>query len=345
FGALVVSVLIHLLVVWYEMREGRRLRSEVLVADASHTRADVLVSIAVMGGLVAVRLGYPLADPILALVVAIFIGRIGIHIVRENVPALLDHKVLAQDEIEEIALSVPGVDSCHRIRSRGHNQEIYADLHIRVAPEMSTSQAHALAHEVQRRLRARRPDIRDVTVHVEPSTAAKGDESLERITARLRRVADGLGIGVHEVNAYQVNQETFVEAHLEMQRTISLEQAHELASLLEERARHEIPGLAGLTTHIEPEGNVLQNGPGALQEAEIASRVQELLRPCEGLASCHDIRARRGDNGWVVSLHCHLPGEMSLTQAHEFSAALERRIREGITGIERVVIHAEPDGE
>lgn len=52
FGALAVSIAVHLLVVWYELREGRRLRSEVLVADAMHTRADVFVSLSVVVGLI-----------------------------------------------------------------------------------------------------------------------------------------------------------------------------------------------------------------------------------------------------------------------------------------------------
>jgi len=90
FGALLVSIVVHLTVVWYELREGRRLYSDVLVADALHTRADIFVSLSVIGGLIAVRLGYPLADPILALVIALFIAKIGIDIIRQSSPTLMD---------------------------------------------------------------------------------------------------------------------------------------------------------------------------------------------------------------------------------------------------------------
>ncbi len=343
FGALLVSLLVHLGVVWYEMREGRRLRSEVLIADARHTRADLLVSLSVMGGLVAVRLGYTLADPILALVVAGFIARIGVDIVRESLPALLDRIVVARNEIEEIALSVPGVQSCHRIRSRGHNQAIYADLHIRVAPDMSTSQAHAVAHEVQRRLRARRPDIHDVTVHVEPADAGNEAGPLERIATRLRRLADGLGVSIHGINAYQVGKDTFVEAHLEAERTISLEEAHRLASTLEGQAQREIPGLTQLTTHIEPQGSLVHNGIATPEEADVVARVQAVLRSAQLAEKCHEVQARRGKNGWVVSLHCYLPGELSLGEAHEVGTRLEERVREGVPDIERITVHTEPD--
>jgi len=167
FGALSLSIAVHGAVVWYELRAGRRLRSEVLVADALHTRADIFISLSVVAGLIAVRLGYPLADPILALVVALFIAKIGVGVIRQSFPSLLDEAAVSAGEVERIVLAVPGVISCHKVRSRGHGA-VYADLHIQVDPSISAEQAHAIAHEVQRRLRERRPDIQDVIVHVEP---------------------------------------------------------------------------------------------------------------------------------------------------------------------------------
>jgi cation diffusion facilitator family transporter len=84
FAALGVSIAIHMYVVHYELNAGRKLHSDVLVADALHTRADIFISVAVGGGMVFILLGIPLADPILALVVALMIARIGIDIIRES---------------------------------------------------------------------------------------------------------------------------------------------------------------------------------------------------------------------------------------------------------------------
>lgn len=172
FAALGVSILIHVIVVSYELRAGRRLGSDVLVADALHTRADILVSLSVVGGLVAVRLGYPLADPIVTLIISLFIVKIGIDIIRESSPTLMDRAKVPAQEAEEIALSVPGVISCHKVRSRGHEQAVYVDLHIQVDPSLDTARAHAIAHQVEQRLHHRRPDIQDVTIHIEPATQA-----------------------------------------------------------------------------------------------------------------------------------------------------------------------------
>lgn len=118
FAALLFSILIQAFVMVYELREGRRLNSDLLLPDALHTRADIFISVSVIVGLVAVRLGLPLADPILAAVIAVLIAKIGVDIIRESVPFLLDEAAIASDEISQIALGVPGVIECHRVRSR-----------------------------------------------------------------------------------------------------------------------------------------------------------------------------------------------------------------------------------
>jgi cation diffusion facilitator family transporter len=169
FAALFLSIAVHLVVVFYELREGRRLHSDVLVADALHTRADIFVSLAVIGGLIAVRLGFPLADPILALVISLVIAKIGIDIIREGSPTLMDKVAVSPEEIKEIALSVPGVLVCHKVRSRGHETAVYIDLHISVAPSTPIARAHEIAHEVQGRLRERIPQLQDATIHIEPA--------------------------------------------------------------------------------------------------------------------------------------------------------------------------------
>jgi cation diffusion facilitator family transporter len=342
FGALLVSIVVHLTVVWYELRAGRRLHSDVLVADALHTRADIFVSLSVMGGLIAVRLGYPLADPILALGIALLIAKIGIDIIRESSPTLMDRVAMPADQVEQIALSVPGVLSCHRVRSRGHEEAVYADLHIQVDPAMSTEQAHAIAHEVQRRLNARRPDIRDVTIHVEPFGSSSEEPSHEEIAVQLRRLADGQGMGIHDVWAHEVDGRYYMEVHLEADGTLPLRQAHEMASLLEERARAEIPYLAELAIHIEPQGQLIQASDPGVEETQVAQAVQQVINDILNAKACHQVRVRRGYEGWAVSMHCQLPGEISLAEAHRISSRLETRLQEKVPGLERVVIHTEP---
>ncbi len=342
FAALVFSILVHVTVAWYEMREGRRLHSAFLVADARHTRADIWVSLSVIGGLVAVRLGASIADPILALVVALFIAKIGIDIVRETSPTLMDGAMLSPAQVERIALEVPGVRSCHQVRSRGHDRAVYADLHLQVDSAMSVEQAHAIAHEVQARLRAYRPGLEDVTIHLEPAGYLPREVGRERIALQLRRLATGLGLEVHDVWAHEIEGRYYVDTHLEADGHLTLGQAHDLASLLENRAYAEIPELADLITHIEPRGRQTGILSPSGEEKERIEAVKRVFSASETPLHCHGVQVRQGEEGWVVTLHCCLPGGMTLAQAHRVGTSLEERLRGEIPDLERVVVHTEP---
>lgn len=343
FTALVVSIVVHLGVVWYELRAGRRLDSDFLVADALHTRADVFVSLSVMGGLIAVKLGFPLADPILALVVALVIAKIGIDIIYEGSPVLMDGVMMPPDQVEQIALATPGVLSCHRVRSRGHGGAVYADLHIQVDPTMSTEQAHALAHEVQYRLHESHPGLEDVTIHVEPAGSVPEEQKLDEMDVRVRRLAERLGMQVHDIWAYETGDGYSVEMHLEADGNLPLHQAHALTSLLEEQARAEIPGLIELTTHIEPLAPTHPPHALAWDKMQVTQAVRQVVDEMVGSNRCHQIQVRQsGAAGWFASLHCALPGETPLAEAHRISTRLEARLRREIPGLERAVIHTEP---
>lgn len=171
FAALLLSIAVHITVVSYEYRKGRELKSDILVADALHTRADIYISVSVIAGLIAVKLGQPVVDPILALIIAALIFKIGLDIIRSRSRVLLDGVAVDTSDVERIARAVQGVTAVHRVRSRGHEDDIYIDLHVKVNPSMATEQAHSIAHEVERRLLAEVPGAQDVIVHIEPERA------------------------------------------------------------------------------------------------------------------------------------------------------------------------------
>jgi cation diffusion facilitator family transporter len=151
----------------YEHRQGEQLKSSVLLADSAHTRSDVYVSLSVIGGLVAVKLGWLWVDTAVALIIVVVIGKVGWDIIRRASNTLADSAVVDPEEVKEIALSVDGVKSCHKIRSRGTDLATYLDLHIQVDSHMSLAKAHYLSHQVQDRLQEEL-DVTDVVVHVEP---------------------------------------------------------------------------------------------------------------------------------------------------------------------------------
>jgi cation diffusion facilitator family transporter len=180
FVVMVATVAINLIVVAYESRAARRLNSEVLLADALHTRSDVYTSFTVIAALIGVRLGWPLLDAAGGLVVAAFIGHAGFTIARETSRILTDRVVMDDSDVREVVMSVPEVLGCHQIRTRGSADHVFLDLHVWFAPEMRLDEAHRLSHVVKDRLMGQYSQLADVIIHIEPPTGAEGSRSSPR---------------------------------------------------------------------------------------------------------------------------------------------------------------------
>jgi cation diffusion facilitator family transporter len=177
-GIMTATLITNVLVVAYEEREARRLNSEVLRADAKHTRSDVLTSGAVLGALLGVWWGYPLLDPLAAIVVAVFIGRAGWGIAQEASRILADEIVIAEDDVREVVRSVPEVLGCHHIRTRGPADYVFMDLHVWLDGQTPLESAHATSHVVKDLLMKRFPHLEDVVIHIEPPPGATPNTQL-----------------------------------------------------------------------------------------------------------------------------------------------------------------------
>ena len=165
---MLVTLVINILVVRYESSAGKRLRSEVLNADARHTRSDVWTTLAVLVALVGVSLGYPILDGLAGLIVSVFILYACWEIAREATVVLADQIVLPEEDIRAIVQSVPGVIGCEKIRTRGPADNVFLDLHLWIDRRTPLGDAHALSHVVKDKLTDRFPELVDVVIHIEP---------------------------------------------------------------------------------------------------------------------------------------------------------------------------------
>lgn len=162
-----VTLLVNVVVTVSEARAGRRLGSELLVADAMHTRMDVFITLAVLGGLGLSLLGLGWADPVLAIIVALFVARAGYMIVRQAMPTLVDERAYEATTIRNEAERVEGVHAAYAIRSRIAGAARFAELTISVDGSADVASAHLIADEVEQLLRDRL-QLHEVVVHVEP---------------------------------------------------------------------------------------------------------------------------------------------------------------------------------
>src|SRR5215207_2217600 len=160
----------------FRIRVGRQIGSAALVADGYHARTDGWTSLAVLAGAVGVWLGYPLADPIVGLLIAAAILVIVWQSGKVVFTRLLDG--VAPEVIEEIrhaASHVPGVEDLSEVRARWLGHRLRAEVNVAVDPDLSVAEGHAIAREVNHRLMHKLGYLDMAVVHVDPVQEA-GEE-------------------------------------------------------------------------------------------------------------------------------------------------------------------------
>ena len=185
FVVMIGTLLINLAVTAWERSAGRRLGSSILVADASHTASDAFVSIGVMIGLLFVRLGYPKADAVTALIVSAVIVFTAWRVFKEASVTLSDAARIPASDICDVVLGVPGVLGCHHVRTRGSEAEVYVDLHIQVDAQRTVADGHEIAEATERAVADRFEQVADVIVHLEPLDDYQAGKTTEEVTSGL----------------------------------------------------------------------------------------------------------------------------------------------------------------
>lgn len=176
FIIMVVTLLINIGVMLYERKKGRELKSDFLLADAMHTTTDIYVSVSVIISLIAVKMGYPLVDAVVALIIVVFIAKMGFEILKSATDVLTDTAQISQDEIRKIVSRIKDIKGCHGIRTRGKEGAVNVDLHLLVHPDVMIRDAHELAHSVENAIKKEFPSVIDVVIHTEPFNKSKHKE-------------------------------------------------------------------------------------------------------------------------------------------------------------------------
>ena len=220
-----ISVLSKEAIYQYTARVARRLRSNMLHANAWHSRSDAISSIVVAIGVGGAMLGYPYLDAIAAVAVALMIAKIGWDLLWKSLQELIDTS-LEDEEVEAIRkfiIGVHGVQALHMLRTRRSGADALIDVHILVDPVLSVSEGHQIGEQVRAGLIEQMEDISDVTVHIDP----EDDEvaPCKRLPLRneiLRRLeqqwqALDLGPGIDKVMLHYLDGKVHVDVFMKME--------------------------------------------------------------------------------------------------------------------------------
>jgi cation diffusion facilitator family transporter len=164
------------IVALYRIRVGKEIGSAALIADGKHARVDGLTSLAVLIGAIGVALGFPLADPIVGLVITVLI----LQIIWESGASVftrllegVDPDVV--DEITSVVQKTDGVLEVSEVRVRWIGHWLHAEVNVAVAPELTVEDGHRIAVNVRHELLHDLKYLSDATIHVDPSTESGED--------------------------------------------------------------------------------------------------------------------------------------------------------------------------
>lgn len=180
------SILINEWLYHYTKTIAKKTRSKLLMANAWHQRSDAISSVVVLFGIGAVMLGYPLADALAAILVALMVAKIGLNLVLNSIKELVDTSLPPKllNEIRTTIMGIDGVEGIHLLRSRQMGEDALIDAHIIVDPRITVSEGHTISDIVRDELINCFDDVIDVLVHVDP----EDDEALYEINKPLTRL-------------------------------------------------------------------------------------------------------------------------------------------------------------
>ena len=172
----------------WERMWAKRLHSDILQADASHTFADVLITTGVIAGWQLSTMGYTWVDRMCALAVSAFVMYLAYSLFRRAIPVLTDRYAIDPAELGNTVRNISGVEKVYNIRSRWIGNNCSVDLVISVDPSLSTEQSHEITDNIEEALQ-NQFDISDISIHVEPhSDEQSPSDAANRSTSRNDRV-------------------------------------------------------------------------------------------------------------------------------------------------------------
>ena len=253
-----ISVLSKEAIYHYTLRAANRYNSDMLRANAWHSRTDAISSIVVIIGVAGAMMGFKSLDALAAIAVAIMIGKIGFDLVWQSSQELIDTALSTEDteKIRQAIRQVDGVLNEHQLRTRSSGGHALADVHIQVSPKISVSEGHQISETVRSVVIKALPKMMDVTVHIDAEDDGAGPigvklplrgaliNSLTRLWEDHPLVDEIQDIRLHyldgkiEVELYLAARSFQPGTHTQINTLIAVTQQHEAVSQVSVFFRH-----------------------------------------------------------------------------------------------------------
>jgi len=317
FAVIAVSILVDFLRARALYRTAEKTSSDALAADALHFASDMWSSLTVLVGLLGIALGYAWADSVAAIAVSVVICIAGWRLSRRTIDTLTDTAPAgAADKISAAIARIPGVVGVEGLRVRQVGEVLFVDLVVAVSRTLPLDRVAALKDRIVETVRADSPAA-EVTVTTQPR--ALDDET---ILERVMVIARNRALAAHHVTVHAIEGRLAVSLDLEVDGTLSLAAAHDIAPL----------------QPVDEPGH----DASAKRVAAVRDALTEIATKVDLVGAIHDVRVRAADDGEIVNFHCLVDPALKVAEVHDKVDEVERALRLRFPTIKRAIGHAEP---
>ena len=305
-----------------------------LKADFYHAFLDLGSTLVVIAGIALVTFGFDHGDFFAAIILGALLCVLSIKLVYRTAQDLTD--IISPElvnKVQNIILATEGVVGTGPILMRRSGDSIFADVTVSLRADVSFDRAHEISTAVEKNIKDHISNS-EITVHFEPSWKDVPSDS------KIYEIASGVaGVkGIHNVSQHTSNGSTFVSLHAMVDRQMSLDDAHRISEIIEEKIRKSLPEIERITIHLEPYLTIPKDLRSYGTNDE---KIIQLLKEHAEVKKIGSIVILNFDDLAKIDIDCSFDKNLTIEKVHDITSQIEQKIRNHFKN-SVITIHPEP---
>jgi cation diffusion facilitator family transporter len=305
-------------------------------SDLYHAASDLFSTSLVLVGLGLTSIGYAFGDTAASFVIAALLGALSLQLIYHSMLDLSD--AISGKLVKAILQEIEGTNDvlkCKSLRVRHVGEVTYVDAVCAVSPLAGIAEADSIASRVEVNL-TRLVGKSSILLHLEPLESGLPTElQVRSVTSRVEGAR-----GLHNLSVTNVGDGLFVTLHVQVDPSLSLDKAHEIAQSVEQGIEKSVPSVRQVTVHLEPSRPEVSEGR-LVEDDYVSSTVRSIVRRFPDVKKIAAITTYRSEGRLYINVHCLFSGNTPISEIHEMVSKIEESVRERFDNA-IVTIHPEP---